>query len=200
MVISEQRKELVDQEWAILIDIAVNPFLFKENAPLNMDVSELLHVALLYVESKFSFKLSKKYTILDKKYIGNVDNLLNLMCPSSLKDSLKNSYNSNSLNENVFLSSNNESNQNIAKSNGSISPQQVDHSFALHEISSKVTSQKCSIKKVPQTPRAEMNVDKENMNIFVTVQLPGVQGVAECVLELTQVASAFYFKIFVFFT
>ncbi|XP_065643257.1 PIH1 domain-containing protein 2 [Hydra vulgaris] len=183
MIISEQRKELIDEEWANLIDIAVNPILFEKNGLFYTDVSEILQASLLYAESKFSLKLSKNYTILNVKYIGNEDNLLNFMCPT-LRDSIKKA--GSILDQDKIRQSNQET---INKPNldSSISTtNNTNNSFALKEISSKVSSQTCSKKNFLQTPKAEMDVNKISKQICFTIELPGVGSVSECILELTE--------------
>lgn len=202
---SDIRKEVVLKEWAYVIDIALNPITFPPNDDANQTAKcVLIELAFRHVESKFSLKLSRKHKMLDEKYIGNMDNLLNFMCPTSLKSTLADAVHGVDKNLNFeqikkFCHDTGDTNANknsqqkssidqVAQGNKqSVSSNNV-HNNELKELKTVSNKQQNNQQKDKLArPKVEMIVNKETSRVDITVYLPLVESVQECDLDLAEV-------------
>lgn len=226
------RKELVDKEWAMIVDVVFNPCAFA-NLKTDLDRCGIVELVLKHVEKKYGVGLSRKYKFDDAKYKGNQDNLLNFMCPSSLQNSLKeangelsrdsilnkmkniseetlstNTVEDEKKCEKIFekmqlkddkkKSPKEEASSKKTEKTSSVLPSRVPtmepiisanfNAPTLREQETKTFKDAAKTKKSFARPKVEMEVNKEEGNVELTVNLPNVESVKECDLELTEVS------------
>lgn len=204
---SEIRKEVIDKEWGFLVDVVLNPMLFKNSTDTD---ACLIEMVLKYIESKESLSLSRKYERRSEKYVGNQDNLLNFLCPSALKNSLDTATNGESNNSlfkqlrHISNTSESEKENDISKNNNNImAKEQPENSInsSRHAFEPIITAnvfettlkeEKTRTLKQPartlrlKTPRVEMLVNKDKKMVELDIYLPEVQSVNDCDLDLTE--------------
>ena len=209
---AEMRKELVDKEWAMLVDVVLNPVIFI-NVHNELEKCPIVELVLKYIEGKNGINLSRKYKLLDNKYKGNQDHLLNFMCPTSLKTTLNNTVNGKLTRESMIdqmkhlskkenhvhdadikqdkVSVNVNGNGMADENHGVPNIGKIDPIITANLCSPKLTvANTKAIKNVEKnklkTPKVEMEVNKEKGNMELTVYLPQVESVQECDLELSE--------------
>jgi len=204
---TEIREETINQEISMIIDVVMNPNVFENidsmvNQKENLTSAPLIEMVLQYVESRNKIKLSRKYNVTEIKYMGNQDNLLNFICPTSLKDSISNVNKKES--GNVLLdkvkksgienkkdkSVGNEKDfesKNLISDSNSISLTATNNSNGITEIKSKKIKKK-DIKATSclEKPKVEMLLHQKNIEF--NIYLPNVQSVKECDLNLTEIS------------
>lgn len=204
---TEIREETMNQEISMMIDVVMNPNVFEKidsmvNQKENLISAPLIEMVLQYVESRNKIKLSRKYNITEKIYMGNQDNLLNFICPTSLKDSISNvnkKESGNVLLEKVKKSGienkedksvGNEKkieNKNLISGSNSISFTATNNSNEITEIKSKKIKKKdIKANSCLAKPKVEMLLHQRNIEF--NIYLPNVQSVKECDLSLTEVS------------
>ena len=212
MTTSDIRKEIVDKEWAHIVDVTLNPTVYGDEASLNqLKKSALVELVLRHIESKCSLKLSRKFQFCEKKYIGNEDNLLNFICPSAVTNKLQNAVNGNdgsltldkichlskdsSVNEDGCLATGNKNNKNQESRDvyQPITTNNNNNNF-VKELKTKTIKQEKKFS-LP-SPNVEMNMKVGNVEL--RIDLPNVESVSECDLELTEVCKVFSKSCFIF--
>jgi len=191
MTTSDIRKEIVDKEWAHIVDVTLNPAVYGDEASLNqLKKSALVELVLRHIESKCLLKLSRKFQFCEKKYIGNEDNLLNFICPSAVTNKLQSAVNGNdgdlTLDKICHLSK-----DNIVKENGCLAtgnknnnnkqPITTNNSL-VKELKTKTIKHENKFS-LP-SPNVEMNMKVGNIEL--RIDLPNVENVSECDLEMTE--------------
>ena len=203
MTTSDIRKEVVDKEWAHIVDVTLNPDVYGVEVSLNhLKKSALVELVLRHIESKCSLKLSRKFEFCEKKYIGNEDNLLNFICPSAVTNKLQNAVNGNDSNltlDKIFHLSKDNSVKDSCLATGNKNNNQSrdikqpimtnnnnnNNNDLVKELKTKTIKQEK--KKSLPSPNVEMN--KKVGNVEFRIDLPNVESVSECDLEMTEVCS-----------
>jgi len=97
MCAGKLRKEVVDKEWACVLDVCLNANVLKGCGSSDIEKCSLVELVLKYVEdSNKPLQLSRKYHFLPQtttKYKGNRDVLLNMMFPTHMQNSLEKTLN-----------------------------------------------------------------------------------------------------------
>ena len=206
MTTSDVRKEIVDKEWAHIIDVTLNPAVYGDEASLNqLKKCALVELVLRHIESKCSLILSRKFQFCEQEYVGNKDNLLNFICPSAVTNKLQSATNGvesdltldkichlsndNTVKKDGCLTTNN---KNIKQSRDINQPIKTNNNNNylmnnLKEVKTKTIALK-SKSSLP-SPNVEMNVNRRVGSVELRIDLPNVDGVAECDLEMTEVRS-----------
>jgi len=216
MTTSDIRKEIVDKEWAHIIDVTLHPSVYPNNdSPNQIKRSALVELVFRYIESKFSFNLSRKFQFVDvASYMGNRDNLLNFICPAAVKnkmaDTLKNNNNLTleqikSLSNDTFQEKNKKKSDKtelLHASNKQNKPHTTTKEpIKLHQSELMLDNSLTAVKSVAldknnnnnkllsalPSPKVEMVVNQEKHCIELTIDLPEVESVNECDLEITEV-------------
>lgn len=199
MTTSDIRKEIIDKEWAYIVDVTLNPVVFGDEASLNqLKKSALVELVLRHIESKCMLKLSRKFQFCEKKYVGNEDNLLNFICPSAITSKLQKAVNGNesnmtldkichlskdkSVKKNGCLTSGNDNNSQSRDINQPIMTNNNNNNF-VKELKTKTIKQEK--KYLLPSPNVEMT--KKIKNVELKINLPSVESVSECDLEMTEV-------------
>ena len=209
MTTSDVRKELVDKEWAYIIDVTLNPAIYGDEASLNqLKKRALVELVFRYIESKCSLTLSRQFDFCEGDYVGNRDNLLNFICPSALTNKLQRTLEGNDTNltldrirdlskdntmkENNCLPTTNKNNK--QPSRDKIQPITTNHinnnySDAMNSLKEVKTNRKIEpkVSSLP-TPNVEINVNRKDGKVELRIELPNVESVSECDLELTEVS------------
>lgn len=204
---SEKRKDIIDKEPAFIFDVVLHPDVFPKDSTDPLQCASIIELVFRYIESKNSLKFSRKYVIVEEKYVGNPDILLNFMCPSVLKDTISKANTiqdeqrvlkqvkeskidvSATLADMEISSKIEPSNQGKHCNNNAIpSPLVItstDFDQHIKEMNTKLyTKEQQVCKKLPQ-PKVEMITEKENVEFII--YLPRVTSVSECELDVTEV-------------
>ena len=214
MTTSEIRKEIINKEWAYIIDVTLHPSVYPSNdSPNHLQRSAIVELVFRYIESKHSLNLSRKFQFVDgTSYIGNQDNLLNFICPSAVKnkmaDTLKKNNSSLTLEQVKNLSNDTfkETGKKTEKAESLKAPNKNTRHFQqapiklhqnellrdnnLTEVKSvaieKINNNR-NLASVLPVPKVEMIVNQEKCCIELAIDLPKVESVNECDLEVTEV-------------
>jgi len=89
MVASDLREELIQDKICFTIDVAVNVGVMEQCLRNEEEKGLLIDLMIRYVEATNDCKLDTNYKIFDESYKGNRDNLLDMMCPLSLREAAK---------------------------------------------------------------------------------------------------------------
>ena len=204
---SEKRKEIIEKEPAFIFDVVLHPDVFPKDATDPLQCASITELVFRYIESKNTLKFSRKYVIVEKNYVGNPDFLLNFMCPSVLKDTIRKANTvqdgqrllkqvkqskkdvSATLSDKEISLESEPSNQGKHRNNNSIPSTLVTTSTNvdqhIKEVNTKLyTKEQQVCKKLPR-PKVEMITEKENVEFII--YLPEVTSVSECELDITEV-------------
>ena len=209
---SEKRKDIIDKEPAFIFDVVLHPDVFPKDTTDALQCASIIELVFRYIESKNSLKFSRKYVIVEKKYVGNPDILLNFMCPSVLKDTINNANTiqdeqrllkqvkeskrnvSATLSDKEISSDSEPSNQGKHRNNNGIPSPLVTTStnFDQHikEVNTKLYTKEQQVSKKLPRPKVEMITEKENVEFII--YLPRVTSVSECELDITEVRICLY--------
>uniref|UniRef100_A0A7M5UP15 PIH1 N-terminal domain-containing protein n=1 Tax=Clytia hemisphaerica TaxID=252671 RepID=A0A7M5UP15_9CNID len=207
MTTSNIRKEIIEKEWAYIIDVTLNPEVYpSDTSPNQLQRRALVELVFRHIESKHSLQFSRKFEFCEEKYIGNRDSLLDFICPSAVKNKLNNALNGTennlTLDQIRNLSKGKENNKivtgNQTKSGMSKKSQPTPASVetiktssgesvdSMKELKTKTLGSHHGNKTRLPAPKVEMMVNKDGGNIELRIELPKVDTVAECDLEITE--------------
>lgn len=212
MTTSEIRKEIIDKEWAHIIDVTLHPSVYpSNNSPNQLQRSALVELVFRYIESKLTLNLSRKFQFVEgASYMGNQDNLLNFICPTAVKNKMADTLKTNS---NLTLEQIKNLSNDTLKEDGDKTEKREDlkppnrlskntmENIKLHqnellqdnsltEVKSVALEKKSNNRNLANalpSPKVEMIVNQKKRCIELAIDLPKVDSVNECDLEITEV-------------